>query len=480
LDQVKNLRLAKITAVDTEDMVVEIEFLEESTGKTRVPIPMPMAYPGGGVWTIPKAGALVLVGLRSMQTPIIIGYYPYNAFSPDSYFALQRQVFGIPDELNEGDILMRTVSGFAKCSICNVITPTEGWTANIDPTTLVERCPNCNSVAYVNDEQGLIQKLNKLLLGMTLHMRSDGKLFLQGDNLLSRANGDTQRLLKIVIDGVSGNVTVADAGDWNVTATGDFFESSKNRTISVAGQSEEVADTRVVNTNQDVVENMVNKTVQAADTLLHTAQTLSLRALSAMNVKAATLTEIVDGDHLYSAGSLVASIEGDRVLDVGGDDAEEITGSKTITIGTTLGITVLGGSTVSIGGDSVVTVTGAETKTVGGAWSLSATGAVSIVSAAQTSITGTAVVFNGGILPVARKTDATLINNVTDPTFMTFLTDLQVILNDIQASYNVHTHISAIPGNPTGPAIPLSTATVPTPPATITGKIDAGNLTVLA
>ncbi len=481
LEQVKNLRLAKITAVDTEDMVVEIEFLEETTGKTRVPIPMPMAYPGGGIYTVPKAGALVLVGLRSMQTPIIIGYYPYNAFSPDSYFALQRQVFGIPDPLSEGDIFMRAASGFAKCSVCNVISPSEAWTTNIDPNTLVERCPNCNVPAYVNDDQGLIQKLNKLLLGMTMHMRSDGKLFIQGDNLLSRANGDTQRLLKMVIDGVSGDITISDAGDWNLTANGDLFESSNNRTISVAGQSEEVADTRVVNTNQDVVENMVNKTVTAADTLLHVAQTISLRALTAMNVKTPSLTDIVEGDHLYSAGSLVASIDGDRAYDVGGDDSEDIVGSKTITIGTTLSVTVVGGSTVAIGGDSTVKITGSSSSTVLGTYSISATGAISITSTGgSTSVTGTTVVFNGGVLPVARKTDATLINNATDPAFITFLGDLYTILNDLQGSYNVHTHISGVPTTPTGPAVPLSTATVPTPPTTVDGIIDQGNTTVLA
>lgn len=480
LDQVKNLRLAKITSVDTEDMVVQIEFLEETTSKTRVPIPMPMAYPGGGIYTVPKAGAMVIVGMRSMQTPIILGYYPYNAFSPDSYFSLQRQVFGIPDQLSEGDILMRAASGFAKCAICNVISPTEAWSANVDPNTLAERCPNCNAPAYVNDEQGLIQKLNKLLLGMTMHMRSDGKLFIQGDNLLSRSNGDTQRLLKMIIDGVSGDITISDAGDWSITANGDLFESSKSRTIKVEGQSEEVADTRVVNTNQDVVESMVNKTVTAADTILHVAQTISIRALSAMNVKTPTLSEIVEGDHLYSAGSLVAVVDGERTFTVGGDDTEEITGSKTVEIGTTLSVTVVGGSTVAIGGNSVVEITGSETITAGGAYSISATGAITITSSAQTSVTGTTVVFNSGVLPVARKTDATLINSATDPAFITFLSDLQTILTDLQTSYNVHTHISAAPGVPTGPAVPLSTATVPTPPTTVDGIIDQGNTTVLA
>lgn len=480
VDQVKNLRLAKITAVDTEDMVVDVEFLEETAGKTRVPIPMPMAYPGGGIYTVPKAGSLVIIGMRSMQTPVILGYYPFNAFSPDSYFALHRQVFGIPDDLSEGDILMRAASGFAKCATCNVISPVEAFAANLNPTTLVEQCPNCNSPAFVNDDQGLIQQLNKLLLGMTIHMRSDGKLFIQADNLLSRENGDTQRLLKIMVDGVTGNITISDAGDWNLTANGDIFESSTNRTINVLGQHEEIADTRVVNTNQNVVENMVSKTVQAADTLLHIAQTLSLKALGTMNVKANVLSEIVDTDHVYSAGSLTAEVDGDRLYGIGGDDEEQITGSKTIGIGTTLGVTVLGGTTISVGGDFSTTVVGASSTTIGGAYSVSATGTISLVSAAQASITGTTVVFNGGVLPVARKTDATLINNLTDPTFMAFLIGLQTILTDLQTVYNLHTHISAIPGNPTGPTNAPSTASVPTPPTSVTGKINAGNTTVLA
>jgi len=480
VDGVQHLRLAKITSVNVEDMVADIEFLEESSGKTRVAIPMPSAYPGGGIWAVPRTGAIVIVGLRSMQMPIILGYYPFNAFAPDSYFSIIRQVYGIPDAINEGDVLMRAASGLAKCTSCGLIFTMEEFAANIDPNTLIERCPQCQTPAFVNDENGQISQLNKVMLGMTMHMRSDGKLFIQGDNTASRENGDTQRLLKIVIDGVTGNITIQDAGDMNIVSQGNVFLGCKRLAVRSDGEIEEMSENRTTNVSQDAVEAVLNKTLTATNTLLYTAQTLSLQALGFMNLTAADRITAISGDDALNATSLTVSLSEDRVINVGTTDTENILGSRTISIGGSLGETVVGGHTLSVGGDQMITITGSSSATIGGSYTLNAVGAVTITSSAQTSINGSTVVFNGGVLPVARKTDATLIDAATDATFMTFLTDLQTILTDLQTVYNVHTHISGAPTTPTGPPVPLSTATVPTAPTSVTGKINNGNNTVLA
>lgn len=485
LEQVKGLRLAKIASVNVDDMVAEIEFLEESTGKTRVPLPMPTAYPGGGIFSVPKKGAMVIVGIRSMQVPIILGYYPFNAFTPDSYFAISRQVFGIPDELSEGDVFMRAASPFAKCAACGVTSALEGFEANLDPNSLIERCPNCSAPAFVNDENGQIAKLNKLLLGMTLHMRADGKLFIQGDNQASRENGDTERLIKIVIDGVTGNMTIADAGDLNVTAQGSVFLGCKKMTVKSDGPIEEVADSRVANIGNDSVENVMNKTIQAANTVLATAQTLSLKALGIMNLGADTRATTVTGDDVLSAGSLIASIDADREVQVGANDIEEIILSKTVTIGTTLGVTVKGGSTMDVGIDHKVTVTGALTEKCGsysmtvtgasstsvtGAYSVAATGAVTIASSGSTaSLAGTSVILNGGTLGVARLTDTALSSTASDPAFWLFVNNLIAFLTVFSAD--------SAPFTSSKSAAAVAAASAP---VSITSAINSASATVKA
>lgn len=479
LDSVKALRLAKITAVDTVDMVVDIEFLEESSGKTRVPIPMPSAYPGGGIYSVPRKGAVVIVGIRAMQVPIILAYYPFNAFSPDSYYAISKQVFGIPDDLAEGDIFMRPAANAARCVICGVTSSLVAWESNLDNTTLIERCPNCNIPAYVLDENSQIKTLNKLQLGSTFHMRSDGKIFIQGDNLANSEDGVGSQF-KIVIDGVTGNVTISDAGDIDLSANGNVNLSGKDIALSATGTIAQSMTSKTENIDGDRFESAVNRTIQASNTLLATATTLSLRALADMSLEADSRTATVGKTDTYATGTLVATVNLNRTVTVKGDDIETVAGSKTMSVGTALSLTVGGGVTVSIGGSETVKIAGSSTTTVTGTHGVTSTGAMSLASSAQMSLNGTTIVLNGGVKAVARKDDATLINNVTDSTFIQFLTDLQTILADIQTVYNLHTHISNVPGNPTGPTNAPSTATVPTPPGTVTGKINAGNNTVLA
>jgi len=479
LDSVKALRLAKITAVDTVDMVVDIEFLEESSGKTRVPIPMPSAYPGGGIYSVPRKGAVVIVGIRAMQVPIILAYYPFNAFSPDSYYAISKQVFGIPDDLAEGDIFMRPAANAARCVVCGVTSSLTAWESNLDNTTLIERCPNCNIPAYVLDENSQIKTLNKLQLGSTFHMRSDGKIFIQGDNLANSEDGVGSQF-KIVIDGVTGNVTITDAGDFDLSANGNVSLSGKDIAMSASGTIAQSMTSKTENIDGDRFESAVNRTIQASNTLLATAATLSLRALADMNAEADSRVTTVGKTDTYATGTLIATVNQNRTVTVNGADSETVAGAKTMSVGTALSLTVGGGVTVAIGGSETVTVAGSSLTKVTGTYGVTSTGAMSLISSAQISLTGTSIVLNGGVLPVARKTDATLINAVTDPTFMQFLTDLQTILTDIQTVYNLHTHLSALPGNPTGPTNAPSTATVPTPPTSVTGKIDNGNLTVLA
>lgn len=490
LEQVKGLRLAKITSVNVDDMVAEIEFLEESSGKTRVPIPMPMSYPGGGIFSIPKKGAIVLVGIRAMQMPMIISFYPFNVFSPDSNYAIMKQVFGMPDELSEGDVFLRAASQFAKCATCFVISSIAAWEAKLDPTTLVELCPNCEAPAHTVDESGKIASLNKIQLGMTLHMRSDGKLFFQGDNMSDRGEGDTQRLIKGVIDGVTGDVTLTDANDIVVDANGNSsLTCSKATTVALNG-IEESSDSRVENVTLDSIENVLNKTIDADDTVLITAETITARAAGIMDRSSGNLIESVDEDHTYVSGSLSAATSGNRTWVVGSvaipaDDFETIYGSTTVIIGGSVGETITGGVTMTIGGAQAVTVTGASsttfsggrtlvitgasTTTVTGAYSMSATGVVTLSSVAAMNISGATVVLNSGTLGVARLNDTTLSSAASDPVFWLFYNNLVAFLTTFAADSTPFAASQA------AAAIAVASAT-----ASITAKISSASTTVKA
>lgn len=485
VDQVKNLRLAKITAVNLDDMVVDIEFLEESSGKTRVPIPMPSVYPGGGVFSVPKKGALVIVGLRSMQVPVILAYYPFNAFSPDSFYAISKQVFGIPDDLSEGDVFIRSASDSSKCIVCGVTSSNSAFEANIDPTELVERCPNCNAPAYVNDENGRIKVLNKKQLGATFHMRSDGQIFIQGDNLASASNGDTERLLKIVINSVTGDITVQDAGDFIVNANGNAALDCKSLTITSNSKIEEGAASRSQQISGDSTESALNRTIQAKDTLSLAGNDISVKALSSITQESAGRSIVIGNTDTYVTGDLNATIQKNRVVRVLGDDVETVTMSKSVTVGTTLTVSVSGGSTVSIGGAEVVSVTGDSTVTVGGdhsfsvvgassvvvggAYSLQATGAASITSASTTDIAGSIVRFNAGVLAVARVTDTTLSNAASDGQYWAFIGNLVAFLTTFA--------VDSTPFVASQAAAAVAAASIP---FGITSKITSGNTTVKA
>lgn len=481
LEQVKSLRLAKVTSVNAGDMVVDIEYLEESGGRTRVPIPMPSAYPGGGIYCVPRKGALVLVGVRVMQSPVIVAFYPFNTFSPDSYNAIAKQVFGIPDQMSEGDILFRAASDSARCTVCGTTSLMTSWEINVDPTTLIERCPNtsCEAPAYVNDKSGKIIKTNKKQLGTTLHLQSDGTVFFQGDNLSSVENGDTSRLFKFVIDGVTGDVTVSDANDVNIFGGGQANLDFRSVAITADDTITESANSRSQNISTSSLEVALNRTIQATDTLLETANILSLKALSTMNVESLNRSVTIGDSDTYSVGTLVAYVDESRTVTIGSpdnptpsNDTEIITGSKSVTVGADLAFTVTGNKSVVVTGDFSTTIT----KT----GSISSVGAMTIASTgANLALNGTSVVLNGGTLAVARKTDATLIDNLTDSTFITFMSNLIVLLNDIVMQYNLHTHpvAGALAGSTT---MQITALPVPTAPVTVTGKINGGNNTVKA
>lgn len=78
------------------------------------------------------------------------------------------------------------------------------------------------------------------------------------------------------------------------------------------------------------------------------------------------------------------------------------------------------------------------------------------------------ITMNNGSKGAARVDDPIVITSATDTAFIQLLTDF---IN----TFNLHTHISGVPGNPTGPATPPLLDPAPT---TITGKVSTGSGTV--
>jgi hypothetical protein len=83
------------------------------------------------------------------------------------------------------------------------------------------------------------------------------------------------------------------------------------------------------------------------------------------------------------------------------------------------------------------------------------------------TLNGPTITLNNGTLPAARQTDSTFSSLTQDPTFWQFIQNLFYI-------FNLHTHISATPGNPTTPPItPLTSF-----PTQMEGIISSGSSTV--
>lgn len=85
------------------------------------------------------------------------------------------------------------------------------------------------------------------------------------------------------------------------------------------------------------------------------------------------------------------------------------------------------------------------------------------------SVTGTTINLNNGVQPIARVNDSTFSSIAQDPEFWNFIQTLFII-------FNVHTHVSAAPGQPTSPPVtPLTTY-----PTQMSGIVSSGSPTVKA
>lgn len=104
-------------------------------------------------------------------------------------------------------------------------------------------------------------------------------------------------------------------------------------------------------------------------------------------------------------------------------------------------------------------------------------------SSGAITIDGTTINLNNGTFGVARLNDATIVNALTDPAFMSYLTLLDTFMAAIFTTYNTHTHIYVdTPVGPSVTAIPLPLMTVPAPthPSSVIGKVNAASSTVKA
>jgi hypothetical protein len=81
-DQIDKVRVGSIAAVNTAQMTAEVTWLDDKGGRTKVPLSMPMVGPGFGIMAVPTRGTIVAVGMRAMQMPLILAYYP--ATTPSS------------------------------------------------------------------------------------------------------------------------------------------------------------------------------------------------------------------------------------------------------------------------------------------------------------------------------------------------------------------------------------------------------------
>ena len=423
--QMDAVQLAVIKAVDTDSMTADIEWLGTKGGRSRVTLAMPMAGPGYGVYCIPKRGTMCAVGMRNWQVPLILAYLPANAFSPLSFFDQMREEFGLADSLHEGDVLLRSLSDVAKCDECGTVSPLAAWSANLDPATLREKCPECGAPASVVDQStGTVLKVNKIQFGATFHMRSDGRVEFQLNNR-AMPGEDADRLLKIIVTPDS-NISIVHANDLDLGADGNITMRCQDFTVDARGAVSERSTSRNSQVATDNIEAHTSKTIKAENLLGLEADTISSKA-----------------------ATLISQEAGVRRSKVTEDDLEEV-GRKTVKSADTI--------TIEAAADIKVRSTGANIN-----------------------FNAVKIVMQDGTLKVARDTDPTLADSSTDAAFFTFLTNLVSTINlFFTVTYNLHTHVSAAPGVPTGPPVPLQVASAPAAPSQLDGKINGGEPTILA
>lgn len=420
-EQADRIRLAVIKAVDTHNLTAEIEWLDDKGGKTKVPLPMPMAGPGYGVFAIPTRGTIVSVGLRAMQMPLILGYYPANIFTPLSYFPQQRNELKLSGELSEGDVLIRSRGNVARCSKCNAVSPLGSWAGNLDPNTGIERCPSCRWPSVTIDPgTGAVKEVFKVQYGSSFHMKASGEVEFHLNNTSDPDKGDTDRLFKITID-TDSNVTITNAKNLYFGVDKACTIDCEDFTVQARNAITEVSTTKNRMVATDDVETHITKTIKAEQSLALGGDTLALSGTSLLTQESKIRNATTEQDDIETVGRKVLKSSGEI----------EVEGAGLVSVKST--------------GDNL-------------------------------TLDGVKVILQGGQLAIARKTDGTIIDSSTDSAFITFMSNLVSVINTFfTTTYNTHTHTG-----PGAPPVPTQIAPAPTAPTQAVGKITSGNDTVLA
>jgi len=459
IEEVKYLRLAQILSIDLTNMMCNILILDKTSFRQNVPLPLPMVYPGGGIIAVPTKGAHVVVGIRPMQMPLILAYYPFNTMAPDSYFAMFKQTYGFPEELQEGEILIRARGDSAKCLSCKIISLLTAWEANLDPTTMMEQCPNCKAPAFAMDpttQLPVAGSINKQILGSTLRMTPQAELIYFADNIMSKEDGDTQGLFELYIDGKTGNVSFANAGNISFDSSGDFFVKCQNYTVKADNSVTETTQNKNFDTAQSLVESCQDRTFNAVNSLNFKASSINESITTTLSQNMTDRVLVISGTDSYEAASSTVFIEGDS--DGNG---------RLIQIGTA---TSMASDDLELYGDEIKNVYGESTVTIVGAASITASSTYSLSATEALSLSGSQTILNNGTLAVARVGDSALSTIASDPAFWAFFNSLINFLTVFSTD--------------TPPAFAASKAAAATAaalaPASMKSLITSGNGTVLA
>jgi len=488
VEEVKYLRLAQITSVDTVNMMCSLNILDKTSTRTTVPIPMPMAYPGGGIFAVPTVGTHVVVGIRPMQMPLVLGYYPLNTMAPDSYYQMYKQVYGMPEDLQEGEVYIRVRGDSAKCLTCGVTSLLTAWEANINATTLIEQCPNCHAPAFLMDpvtQLPLPASINKQLLGSTLYMTNQAELSYMADNLMDQSAGDKTSLFQLYINGKTGEVTFANAGDVSFESNGTFSVQCQNYMVKADNAVTEMTQNKSFDTNQSLVEGSQDRTINADNSINLNSYSLNETLTGPANLSMSDRYLSIDNSDSYEAASATVFISGDPL------------GNGRVTqIGTATGsvpdqMILYGNEFRNVYGDSTVEITGdiSTTLATGDYELIALKGHISIAAATGTlNLSGNQIVLNSWAGPptipasmgytgqgISRINDTVVSDVASDPKFWPFVQALTAFLNLF-----ISEAPSVLPPGALSGSIAAAAAAVKLAPSSLTSKITTGNITVLA